>query len=57
MQGSYIKADFSYQVRFGTKDGERRAYFAQHDWDVAYDVKVVDGELVVTLTDRPVPGT
>lgn len=57
VQGSYIKEDFSYQVRFGTKDGERRAYFAGHDWDVIYDVKVVDGQLIVTLTDRGVPGT
>ena len=57
VQGSFIKADFSYQVRFGTKDGERRAYFAEHDRDVIYDIEVVDGQLVVTNTHQRVPGT
>jgi len=57
VQGSFIKADFSFQVRFGTKDGERRAYFAQHDRDFVYDLEVVGDQLVITETNVPVPGT
>ena len=57
--------DDYFQVRFGTKGGEQRAYLG---WDDDYchcpgspmtviDVEIVDGRLVRTATDFVVPGT
>jgi hypothetical protein len=57
VQRSYIMADASYQVRFGIKDGQRRAYFGAHDQDLLYDLENVNGHLVITGTNVPVPGT
>lgn len=51
----------SFEVRFGTKDGERRAYLTfdyHHDNPgTIVDIDVVGGQLVMTKTDVPVPGT
>ncbi len=55
--GPYIKADLSFMIWFGTKDGERRAYLTAHDTDLICDVEVVDGQLVITVTNVSVPGT
>lgn len=54
-----------FQVRFGTKNGERRAYLG---WDDDFchcpgssativSIEVVSGRLVITATDVPVPGS
>ncbi len=59
------RRDDYFQVHFGTKNGERRAYFG---WDVdachcegspitIVDVEVVAGQLVITATGVTVPGT
>ena len=53
----FIMDDYSYRVVFGTKDGERRAYFAAHGEDVMYDIESVNGRLIITATNLPVPGT
>jgi hypothetical protein len=57
------KADKFFQVRFGTKDGERRAYLTGTDDRLGaapatiLDIEVVGGQLVITGTNVPVPGT
>jgi hypothetical protein len=52
---------FSFSVRFGARDGVRRAYLTI-DYDLynpgtLVDVEVVNGELVVTRTSAYAPGT
>ena len=51
----------SFEVRFGTANGERRAYLTMnyhHDNPgTVIDLEVVDGKLVATRTNRYVPGT
>jgi carboxypeptidase family protein len=50
-----------FEVRFGTKDGERRAYltvdYGHSNPDTLVDIEVVGGALVVTQTQMYVPGT
>jgi hypothetical protein len=56
--------DDYFQVRFGTKNGERRAYLGwDEDWchcpgfpPTIIDIEVVNGQLIVTATDLLVPG-
>lgn len=66
VRGNFIAADgtcefCSFEVRFGTKDGERRAYLTfdyHHDNPgTLVDIEVVGGELVMTRTSVPPPGT
>jgi hypothetical protein len=53
----------SFQVLFGTKDGEQRAYLTWgDDYNHYYsgtivDIEVVGGQLAITETNVPVPGT
>lgn len=53
----------SFEVRFGTKDGERRAYLTWgDDYNHYYsgtivDIEVVGAQLAITETNVPVPGT
>ena len=57
------KADKFFQVRFGTKDGERWAYLTETDDRLGgapatiLDIEVVDGQLIITRTNVPVRGT
>jgi hypothetical protein len=54
--GYFLGADRFFQVRFGTKDGQRRAYFTEAARGTLCDISVVGGALVITATDTPVPG-
>jgi hypothetical protein len=55
----------TFQVRFGTRNGETRAYLTWSDETghfeghppAIFDIDIVDGRLVITETDVPVPGT
>jgi hypothetical protein len=57
------KTETFFQVRIGTKDGERRAYLTATDDRLGgaaatiLDIEVVGGQLVFTGTNVPVPGT
>jgi hypothetical protein len=57
------KADKFFQVRFGTKDGERRAYLTSTDDSLRgapatiLDIDVASGRLTFIGTNVPVPGT
>jgi hypothetical protein len=54
-----------FQVRFGTKNGEQRAYLGwSDDWchcpgypATIADIEVVNGQLVITATERLAPGS
>jgi hypothetical protein len=53
------KADKFFQVRFGTRDGKRRAYLSWPDdrWTIV-DLSVDErGDLKIAETTVPVPGT
>ena len=46
----------SFQVRFGTEAGERRAYFTETGPATICDIEVVNGQLSILPTNVPVPG-
>jgi hypothetical protein len=55
--GLFIGADRSFQVRFGTEDGERRAYFTETATETICDIEIVGGQLAITGTNVKVPGS
>jgi hypothetical protein len=57
VNGLFIRADRFFQVRFGTKDGERRAYFTEAVATTICDVEIVNGQLVINPTSLTVPGS
>jgi hypothetical protein len=57
VSGNFMRSDRSFQVRFGTKDGERRAYFTETVATTICDIEVIGGQLVITPTVLRVPGS
>ena len=57
VSGNLLRADRFFQVRFGTKDGERRAYFTEAVATTLCEIAVVGGQLVITPTTLHVPGS
>ena len=53
----YIRADKFFQVRFGTNNGEQRAYFTEAGRGTLCDIQAVGTGVVITPTDLPVPKT
>src|SRR5262245_60484272 len=49
-----INGDF--QVRFGTKDGARRAYFTETARPFICNIEVANGQISISPTNVPVPG-
>lgn len=47
----------TFQVRFGTKDGERRAYFTEKTSATICDISVLNGQLSINPTLATVPGS
>jgi hypothetical protein len=62
VNGNFVRRDHYYQVRFATRDSERRAYFCGHGHDDVTDppsicdIEVVRGQLVITETGELCPG-
>jgi hypothetical protein len=54
VNGNLINSTF--QVRFGTDGGERRAYFTEMTTATICDIEIVNGQLVISPTNVPVPG-
>ena len=52
-----MRPDRFFQVRFGTKDGERRAYFTEAEATTICDIEIVGGQLMITPTNVNVPGS
>jgi len=57
IDGSFIRADKFFQVRFGTVNGDRRAYFTEAARGTICDVEVSNGAVIINPTDVPVPHT
>ena len=55
--GNFVGYCCFFQVRFGTKDGERRAYFTDLDTARIWDIEIVGGQLTFSLTNVRVPGS
>jgi len=53
--GNFLDASQRFLVRFGTKDGTRRAYFTETLADTICDIQVNNGQLIILPTDVPVP--
>ena len=54
--GNFLRSDRAFQVRFGTRDGARRAYFTETVATTICDIEIVGGQLVISATNVPVPG-
>src|SRR5262249_9310669 len=57
IDGNFIRSDHAFQVRFGTDEGERRAYFTETVKGTICDIEVTGGQLVLTSTNVMVPGS
>jgi hypothetical protein len=57
VNGLFIRVDRFFQVRFGTKDGERRAYFTETVATTICDIEIIGGQLLITPTNVTVPGS
>jgi hypothetical protein len=57
MDSYFVRSDKNFQVRFGTKNGERRAYFTETATGTICDVNVIAGQLSITPTAVTVPGS
>ena len=57
VEGSFIRANKQFQIRFGTASGERRAYFTETATGTLCDIFVSGGVLSITGTNTPVPGS
>jgi len=55
VSGNFINGQ-QFEVRFGTKNGERRAYFTETASATICDIEVVNGQLVISPTTQKVPG-
>ena len=56
VEGTFIRSDKQFHVRFGTQDGQRRAYFTETGSGTICDIDVVGGALLITGTSVAVPG-
>ena len=61
IEGKICEAGCAFEVRFGTEEGERRAYltvdYGHENPGTVVDVEVIGGALQVTQTDAYPPGT
>jgi len=55
VSGNFPMPSQFFQVRFGTKNGARRAYFTETSSGTICDIETVDGTLSITATTVPVP--
>ena len=55
VRGTFLGAQQQFQVRFGTKDGQRRAYFTETVPATICDIFVSDARLRILPTDVAVP--
>lgn len=55
IDGNFLRVGRPFQVRFGTVDGERRAYFTETGPATICDISVVQGQLRIAATSVLVP--
>lgn len=53
--GNFIGPTQGFEIRFGTENGQRRAYFVERGPDTICDIDVVNGMINVSPTSRTVP--
>jgi hypothetical protein len=54
VSGNFLDAAHSFQVRFGSRSGQRRAYFTETGSGTICNLEVSGGQLRVTATnERP----
>jgi len=56
VSGNFVRSDKNFQILFGTKDGERRAYFTETATGTLCDIEVSGNQLVISPTNVHVPG-
>lgn len=55
VDGNFLGPTQFFQVRFGTKDGERRAYFTETVAATICDLRISNGQLRISATSVTVP--
>ena len=55
VDGNFLGPTRFFQVRFGTKDGERRAYFTETVTETICDIRIDNGQLRISATSVTVP--
>lgn len=55
VDGNFLGSDRFFQVRFGTEDGERKAYFTETEPATICDIEVINNTLSITATAETVP--
>jgi hypothetical protein len=56
VSGNFVATDKHFQILFGTKDGQRRAYFTETASATICDIEVSGGQLMISPTNVKVPG-
>jgi hypothetical protein len=56
VDGNFIRTDRAFQVRFGTENGDRRAYFTETVAETICDIQVSGAQLLILPTNVRVPG-
>jgi hypothetical protein len=56
VSGNFVRSDKNFQIRFGTENGERRAYFTETASETICNVEIVNGQPVISPTSQRVPG-
>jgi hypothetical protein len=54
IDGNFLASRF-FQIRFGTKDGQRKAYFTETGPATICDIEIQNGELLIFPTNETVP--
>jgi hypothetical protein len=56
VSGNFIGPTQGFEVRFGTQNGQRRAYFTERGPGTICNIEVANGQLVISPTNVAVPG-
>jgi hypothetical protein len=56
VSGNFVRSDKNFQIRFGTKDAERRAYFTESASGTICDIEIVNNQPIISPTNVVVPG-
>jgi hypothetical protein len=56
VSGNFVASDQHFQILFGTKDGQRRAYFTETASATICDIAMSGGQLSISPTNVTVPG-
>lgn len=57
VSGNFIGSNRGFEVRFGTRNGQPRAYFTETGPATICDIEVLNGQLIISPTSVTVPNS